>query len=77
MIKESREFKDLDYPDKDEGIEKLKDVKGNFFLCPCKDIIIKMCSSSIVSPQNKEGVGTPTSKISLSSKDPHSHHSLQ
>jgi hypothetical protein len=32
MIRESREFEDLDYPNKEEGIEKLKDAKGNFIL---------------------------------------------
>jgi hypothetical protein len=32
MIKEGLEFYDPDYPDKEEGIEKLKDAKGNFIL---------------------------------------------
>jgi hypothetical protein len=49
-IREGREFDDLDYPDKEEGIVKLKDAKGNFILWPRKDIIIKTCSSPIVSP---------------------------
>jgi hypothetical protein len=40
MIREGYEFEDLDYPDKEEGIEKLKDAKGNFILWPCKYIII-------------------------------------
>jgi hypothetical protein len=31
-IKEVHEFEDLNYPDEDEGIEKLKDAKGNFIL---------------------------------------------
>jgi hypothetical protein len=31
-IREGHEFEDLDYPDKEEGIEKLKDAKGNFIL---------------------------------------------
>jgi hypothetical protein len=31
-IKEGHEFEDLDYPDKGEGIEKLKDAKGSFIL---------------------------------------------
>jgi hypothetical protein len=31
-IKEGREFEHLDYPDEEEGIEKLKDAKGNFIL---------------------------------------------
>jgi hypothetical protein len=30
--REGHEFEDLDYPDKEEGIEKLKDAKGNFIL---------------------------------------------
>jgi hypothetical protein len=29
MIREGREFEDLDYPDEEEEIEKLKDAKGN------------------------------------------------
>jgi hypothetical protein len=49
-IREGREFEDLDYPDEEEGIGKLKDAKGNFILYPHKDIIIKTCSSPIVSP---------------------------
>jgi hypothetical protein len=32
MIREGCEFEDLDYPNKIEGIEKLKDAKGNFIL---------------------------------------------
>jgi hypothetical protein len=32
MIIEGHEFEDLDYPDKEEGIEKLKDAKENFIL---------------------------------------------
>jgi hypothetical protein len=31
-IREGHEFEDLDYPDEEEGIEKLKDAKGNFIL---------------------------------------------
>jgi hypothetical protein len=49
-IREGHEFEDLDYPDEEEGIEKLKDAKGNFILWPYKDIIIKTHSSPIVSP---------------------------
>jgi hypothetical protein len=60
-IKEGHRFEDLDYPDENKGIEKLKDAKGNFILWPYKDIHVKIDSSSIVSPQNKEGDGTPTS----------------
>jgi hypothetical protein len=50
MIREGCEFKDLDYPNEDEGIEKLVDAKGTFILWPCKDIIVKTRSSPIVSP---------------------------
>jgi hypothetical protein len=32
MIREGHEFEDLDYPDEDEGIEKLVDAKGTFIL---------------------------------------------
>jgi hypothetical protein len=31
-IREGCEFEDLDYPDEEEGIEKLKDAKGNFII---------------------------------------------
>jgi hypothetical protein len=31
-IRERREFEDLDYPAEEEGIEKLKDAKGNFIV---------------------------------------------
>jgi hypothetical protein len=50
MVREGREFEGLDYPDEEEGMEKLKDAKGNFILWPRKDIIIKTHSSPIVSP---------------------------
>jgi hypothetical protein len=33
-IRECHEFEDLDYPDEEEGIEKLIDAKGNFILWP-------------------------------------------
>jgi hypothetical protein len=42
-----------------------------------KDIILKIHSSSIVSPQNKEDEGTPNSNIPLASEDRHVYHSLQ
>jgi hypothetical protein len=32
MIREGREFEDLDYPNEDEGIEKLVDAKWTFIL---------------------------------------------
>jgi hypothetical protein len=48
-IREGREFEDLDYIDEEEGIEKLKDAKGNFILWPRKDTILKIHSSPIVS----------------------------
>jgi hypothetical protein len=32
MIKEGCEFEDLDYPNEEKGIEKLKDAKRNFIL---------------------------------------------
>jgi hypothetical protein len=31
-IREGREFENLDYPDEDEGVEKLVDAKGTFIL---------------------------------------------
>jgi hypothetical protein len=40
-IREVLEFEDRDYPDEDEGIEKLVDVKGTFILWCHKDIIVK------------------------------------
>jgi hypothetical protein len=36
MIRECHEFEDLDYLDEEEGVEKLKDAKGNFILWPIK-----------------------------------------
>jgi hypothetical protein len=48
-IREGHEFEDLDYPIKDERIEKLIDAKGTFIIWPRKDIIVKTHSSSIVS----------------------------
>jgi hypothetical protein len=51
-IREGPEFEDLDYLVKEEGIEKLKDDKGNFILWPGKDIILKIHSSPIVSSQS-------------------------
>jgi hypothetical protein len=53
-IREGHEFEDLDYLDEEEGIEKLKDAKGNFILWPRKDILLKICSTPIVSPQTRE-----------------------
>ncbi len=49
-IREGHEFEDLDYPDEEEGIEKLKDAKGNFILWPRKDIILKTHAPLIVLP---------------------------
>jgi hypothetical protein len=60
-IRKGREFEDLDYPDEEEGIEKLKDAKGNFIIWSHKDIILKTHSSPIVSPYHREDEGTPTS----------------
>jgi hypothetical protein len=31
-IREGHEFEDVDYPDEEEGIENLKDAKGNFII---------------------------------------------
>jgi hypothetical protein len=64
-IREGDEFEDLDYPDEEEGIEKLKDAKGNFISWPYKDIILKTYSSPIVSPQSREDEGTPTSQNTI------------
>jgi hypothetical protein len=66
-IRDGHEFEDLDYPDKQEGIEMLKDAKGNLIIWPHKDIILKICSSLIVSPQEKEDEGTQTSQNTLCS----------
>jgi hypothetical protein len=62
-IREGRQFEDLDYPDEDEGVEKLVDAKGTFILWPRKGIIIKIHSSSIVLPWSTEAGGTPTSNM--------------
>jgi hypothetical protein len=66
-IKEGHEFEDLDYPDEEEGIEKLKYAKRNFILWPRKYIIMKTCSSLIVSPHSREDEGTPTSQNTIRS----------
>jgi hypothetical protein len=68
-IREGCEFNDLDYPNEEEGIEKLKDAKENFILWSCKDIILKTYSSLIVSPQRKEDEGTPTLNIPVCSQE--------
>jgi hypothetical protein len=47
-IREGHEFEDSDYPEEEEGVEKLKDAKENFILWPRKDIILKIHSSPIV-----------------------------
>jgi hypothetical protein len=62
-IREGCEFEDLDYPNEDEGIEKMVDAKGTFILRPRKDIILKTHLSSIVSPWSTEAEGTPTSNM--------------
>jgi hypothetical protein len=62
-IRKGREFEDLDYTNKEEGIEKMKGAKGNFILWPHKDIILKTHYSSIL--QNREDEGTPTSENTL------------
>jgi hypothetical protein len=49
-IRKGHEFKDLDYPDEEEEIEKLKGAKGNFILWPHKYVILKTQFLSIVSP---------------------------
>jgi hypothetical protein len=64
-IKDDQEFVDLDYPDEEDGIQKLKDGKGKFILWPRKDIILKTCSSPVVLPQNREDESTPSSQNAL------------
>jgi hypothetical protein len=67
MIRDGHEFEYLEYLDKEGGIEKLKDAKGNFIICPPKDIILRTCSSPIVLTQNREDEGTPTSQNTMCS----------
>jgi hypothetical protein len=71
MIREGCEFKDLGCPDEDEGIEKLVDAKGTFILRPRKYIIVKTCSSLIVSPWSTEARGTHTSNMSKPAQNEH------
>jgi hypothetical protein len=66
MIREGHEFADLDYPDEEEGIEKLKDAR-EFDPMARKDIILKPHSSPIVLPQRREDVSTPTSQNTIRS----------
>jgi hypothetical protein len=70
-IREGCDFEDLDYPNEEEGIEKLVDDKGTFILWPCKDIIVKTRSSLIVLPRSIEVGGTPTSNKLLPAQEPH------
>jgi hypothetical protein len=60
-IREGHEFEDLDYPNEEEGTEKLKYAKVNFNLWPHKYIILKTHSALIFSLQNREDEGTPMS----------------
>jgi hypothetical protein len=62
-IREGHEFEDLDYPDENEGIEKLVDAKGTFILWPSKYITVKRRSSPIVSLWSTVANGTPTSSM--------------
>jgi hypothetical protein len=64
-IREGHEFEDLNYPDEEERIEKLKDAKWNFILWPHKDIILKIRFTPIVSPQSKEDESTLTSQNTI------------
>jgi hypothetical protein len=70
-IRQGHEFEDLDYPDEEEGIEKLVDAKETFILWPHKDIIVKTHSSSIVSPWITEVGATPTSNMSKPTQNSH------
>jgi hypothetical protein len=62
-IREGHEFKDLDYANEDEGIEKLLHAKWTFILWLRKDIIVKTRSLPIVSSRSIEAGGTPTSNM--------------
>jgi hypothetical protein len=62
-IREGHEFENLDYPNEDEGIEKLVDAKKTFIHWPRKDIIVKTHLPLIVSPWSTEAGGTPTSNM--------------
>jgi hypothetical protein len=70
-IREGHEFEDLDYPNEEEGTDKLVDAKGTFILWLHKYIIVKTHSSPIVSPRSTETGGTPTSNVLMSCQDPH------
>jgi hypothetical protein len=63
MIREGREFEDLDYANEDDGIERLVDAKGTFILFPGKYIIVKTHSLPIVLPWSTKVGGTPTSNL--------------
>jgi hypothetical protein len=64
-IREGHEFEELDYPDEEERIEKLKYAKGNFIIWSHKDRIIKTRSPVIVSPSSREDEGTATSQNTI------------
>jgi hypothetical protein len=74
MIREGHEFKDLDYPNEEEGIEKLVNANWTFILWPRKDTIVKTRSSPIVLPRCTDTGGTPTSNMLMSAQ--HSHTSM-
>jgi hypothetical protein len=62
-IREDHEFMDLDYPNEEVGIGKMKDVKGIFILWPRKNTILKTYFSLLVSLQGKEDEGTPSKNV--------------
>jgi hypothetical protein len=70
-IREGHEYKDLDYPDEGEGIQKLVDAKGYFILWPRKDIIVKTHSSLIVLQWSIEVWDTRTSNMSKPAQNSH------
>jgi hypothetical protein len=68
-IREVLEFEDRDYPDEDEGIEKLVDVTGTFILWCHKDIIVK--TLFVADCFTTEHRGTPTSNMPKPSQNEH------
>jgi hypothetical protein len=52
-------------------LQKLVDAKGTFILWPRKVIIVKTCSSPIISPRSTEAGGTPTPNISKIAQSSH------
>jgi hypothetical protein len=67
-IRDGHEFEDLDYPNEEEGIEKLVDAKGTFILWLAKILLSKHVHRRLF--RHRAVGGTPTSNMSMPAQDP-------